>query len=112
MSSKQKLQKVETTEVLEKIVAAEKNIPRTINGKKVKLSISENTAFEIGYRIEMIKTQLGYLKAKATNANYNFTDKHTDILVDEICTEIDKTCDILKTPVKKTVTTNWRKYIV
>ena len=72
-------------------------VKRTIGGKQVTLSPTENFIYQTGYRVDAISDQLGRL-GKQRGANYEYTKEHVAAIEEQLLELVTKTIEALKTP--------------
>ena len=87
------------TETVAETVAEIKTVVRTVNGKQVKLTPTENFIKDAAYRLQILQTQFEQL-AKLSGGQYEHTDEMIDLLETQIAGFYDKAFDAIKNPVK------------
>ena len=94
-----KNRKTAKTETVAETVAEIKTVVRTVNGKQVKLTPTENFIRDAAYRLQMLQTQFEQL-AKLSGKQYEHTDEMIDLLETQIAGFYDKAFESIKNPVK------------
>ena len=80
-------------------------VKRTIDGKQVTLTPTENFIERTGYRIDMVADQLERL-SKQRGANFESTKEHISAIETELLELVEKTIEALKTPAGKKAKSN------
>jgi len=78
-------------------MATAKTVTRTINGKQIELTPTENFIKQSAYRVKMIREQLKQL-AKQHGANYEYTNEFVDNIELELNSLIEKYLGVLRNP--------------